>query len=80
LSHQRRRENHIVAIKSPKSPRTLLKALLDVEDEIKALKRDSLKARLKDLREQVKVVLERHEDEIKRIHAEINDPGNKLKY
>ena len=52
---------------------TLLKALSNVEDEVRSLKHHGLSERLKDLRGQVKVVLEKHKDEIKRLHAEIND-------
>ncbi|CAB3995452.1 Hypothetical predicted protein [Paramuricea clavata] len=52
---------------------TLLKVLADIEDEIGELKQGNLEKKLKDLREQVNVLLQRHEEEFKRLCAEIND-------
>ena len=69
---KKKRKSHRHDKKPKITKETLIKALLDVEDEVRALKHDSLAARLKDLRGQVKVVLERHKDEIKRLHAKID--------
>jgi hypothetical protein len=52
---------------------TLLKALEDVEDEIKKLGRDSLHERLRELRGQVEVVLQNQEEEIKNLRREIQN-------
>ena len=51
----------------------LLKALSKVEDEAKELKQESLSEKLESLRTHVEDVLERHENEIKRLNDEKDD-------
>ncbi len=73
FEQRKKRKTHHRGEKPKITKETLLKALADIEDEIRGPKYDNLRERLKDLRGQVKVVLQRHEDEIKRLYDEIRD-------
>ena len=60
--------------------KNLLKTLSDIEDEVKKLKLPKLQRRVKELREEVKVLLEWQEHVTKRLNAKTDDLKEKIKW
>ena len=59
--------------------KNLLKTLSDIDDEVKKLKLPKLQRRVKELREEVKVLFEWQEHVIKRLNAKIDDLKEEIK-
>ena len=76
----KRRKSHHHDTQPRITKETLLKALEYVEGEVKELGHDKLQQRLKELRGQIKVVLQTHEEEIKNLDRKIQSLKEEVEF